>query len=181
MSIIDNHYAFFNNVLEEDIRKNILDYAETVTNDDTWIDCSYQDWHALQDTAWAVYEKVFHKLLAICDNPLNPYLDDFNSWNSFFRIQLKRVKPGFVRNNIHRDSDWKQMAVVIYLSNEGEGTKLYKTNDPSSYFHTVPFIPNTGIAHIPSETSWHDYDHNNKFTSDRITLMFLMADKRFYK
>lgn len=171
-------YSTIERVFCDDELKEIIEFVDTFQPGDHWLHAGHEPFTMLQDKAWEIFNDVYPDLK---DTP-----DKLNNMNvsendSFFRIQLKRLEPGFERNRIHRDSEWKQLVVVIYLSTEGDGTVLYKENDPTTVIKTIPFKQNSAYAHIPCDKSWHDFSHSSKYNKDRISIMFLLANKRFYK
>jgi hypothetical protein len=172
-------YVTIQNVFESKEFDLIKNYAKEFKPGDHFLNCKNEHFDLLQEKAWKIHSEIFDTLLSKTDRPLNPYIKD-KQRSSFFRIQLKRLRPGFTRNRIHRDSDWKQFVVVIYLSDQGTGTKLYKENNPSSHYKTIPFEPNSAYAHIPCSQSWHDFDHSIKFDKDRLSIMFILTDTRWY-
>lgn len=174
-------YAMIENVFNEHELIDVLDFVKDRDRGDKWLDSSCGDmWHLLQQKAWDIHDALYDVMKEKTVNPINPHVNE-EGRNSFFRIQLKRLEPGFERNAIHRDSEWKQFVVVTYLSDEGDGTYLYKENDPSTHYKTIPFVKNNAYAHIPCEKSWHDFAHPEHYKDDRISIMFLLADTRYYK
>ena len=173
-------YALIDEVFTASELYKILKDTFSYETGDYFLHSSNTNWELYQEKAWEIHDKVFNELFKLTENPNNKYLKLENR-TSFFRIQLKKLAPGFERNRIHTDSDWKQLVVVIYVSEEGEGTKLYKENDETTHYKTIPFKQNTAYAHIPCEQSWHDFEHPAIYKSDRTSLMFLLADTRYYK
>lgn len=171
-------YSTIEKVFDEEELKEMLEFVDTFQSGDHWLHAGHEPFVMLQDKAWEIFNDVYPDLKGTPDKLNNMKVSENDS---FFRIQLKRLRPGFERNRIHRDSDWKQLVVVIYLSTEGEGTTLYKENDPTTKIKTIPFKQNTAYAHIPCDKSWHDFSHPSKYDKDRITIMFLLAHKRYYK
>ena len=172
-------YAMIYDVFSEEDFNDILKHAYTLNNGETIPDETDPYWDKYQDKAAEIYDSVFDTLFKLTRNPINKYINDKNR-KSKFRIQFTVLQPGFIRNRIHRDADWKQLAIVVYFSDVGIGTMLYKENDPDTHYHTVPLVSNTAFCHIPSETSWHDFEHPDCYKEKRITLMFLLVDEEDY-
>lgn len=173
-------YVLLDSPFSDDEYKKVLAAAEVFPTGDFTLTCEHDLFSMLQDKAWEIFENVYPTLDRATDGKFKEMYEK-DGRDSFFKVMIKRLPPGFKRNRIHRDAEWKQLVVVIYLSDEGEGTKIYASEHVDSLVTTLPFKVNTGYATIPNETNWHDFDHSEQFNKDRITVMFMMADKRYYK
>lgn len=172
-------YAMIYDVFSPSEFDIILRYAEKFDRSEHILDENTEYYGLLQDKAWEIHSKIFDTLLELTSSPINQHISD-RKRKSKYKIQLTVLPPGFERNLIHRDAGWKQMAVVVYMSDQGDGTMLYRENDPNTYYRTIPFEPNTAFCHIPSETSWHDFHHPDTYEKNRITIMFLLVDEEDY-
>jgi len=135
--------------------------------------------NALQEIA---YETLFpvKELLDNCvSNAKNKHTCNLN--DSFFRILIKVMDPGTSHHSIHTDADWKQLTTIVYISNQGTGTKFYKGNTPESFATEVEWKQNRGYSFVPSKTSWHNFEHAENATEKRIVVMFTLANKRYHR
>jgi hypothetical protein len=173
-------YMLLDKVFSVSDYNKVLEFANTGEYGDNFLTCDCELFTMLQNKAWDLFNQLYPELSSVTNDKFSNDVDAKGN-NSFFRILIKKLPPGWKRNRIHRDSAWKQLVVVIYLSDQGIGTKIYANNNEDSLVTTLPFEPNTGYATIPNKTNWHDFDHPATFDKDRITLMFVMADKRYYK
>ena len=173
-------YVLIEDVFSADDYKNVLEFAKTLRYGDNLLNLDCNLFSMLQNKAWKMFAEIYPELSQVTDGIFSN-VTDAQGTDSFFRILIKKLAPGFDGHMIHRDAQWKQMVVVVYLNEQGMGTKLYSEDDAASLVKTLPFKPNTAFATIPNQTNWHDYEHPATFDEDRLTLMFMMADKRYYK
>ena len=138
----------------------------------------------LQDKAYDIVMPVFEQLKEITPYPSTQY--STAPEDTFFRIKIWALEPGFTHTaspdgtGIHCDDSWKQMTTVVYLSNKSAGTHLYRSNKQEDYAKTIDWEFNKGHSFISSKDSWHNFEHPKEFNESRVTLMFLLANKRYY-
>lgn len=184
MKIDFNHdelhpYAMIYDVFPPNEFGVILQYLEKFNCAEHILDETTEYYDLLQDTAWEIHSKIFDTLLELTPSPINQHISN-SERKSKYKIQVTVMQPGAASNRIHRDAGWKQTAMVVYMSDQGDGTMLYRENDPDSLYRTIPFKPNTAFCHIPSETSWHDFHHPEHYDKNRITILFLLVDEEDY-
>lgn len=100
---------------------------------------------------------------------------DYNQCN--FKVEFMNIEPDWSYNKIHTDAPWKAMTFVLGLSPEGTGTKLYTTNDYSSYVHTTQWNQNGGTAFCRADNTWHDYDSIGLHNTRRTVLLLWASDE----
>ena len=93
-----------------------------------------------------------------CNHSDNP---DDCFWNVLFVNHI----PGTIKEE-HRDSSWKLLSSVLYISDKGNGTTFVDNNNEKQ----IEWKPNRIVSFIPSENSWHKY--SNTLQSDRLTILF---------
>ena len=93
-----------------------------------------------------------------CNHSDNP---DDCFWNVLFVNHV----PGTIKEE-HRDSSWKLLSSVLYISDKGNGTTFVDNDNEKQ----IEWKPNRIVSFIPSENSWHKY--SNTLESDRLTILF---------
>lgn len=166
-------YAVVTDIFDTRDLQTFQQIASQAPMGDSWIENKDMDQYA-----WKLYHQIYPTLDRKTQDRNNCL--ECSTDASFFRIQIKKLEPGFKRNRIHTDSDWKQFVTVVYLDGQGLGTKLYDSNEGDPV-QVIPYVHNTGYSMIPNATSWHDFDHSADFTETRTTLMFILANRGFYK
>lgn len=96
-----------------------------------------------------------------------------NSFDSSFLFQPDDIKyeANFCRQGysypIHPDMKSKALSIVVFLSDLGDGTKLYKNTTSESYTHSIEWIPNKAFGFKRTDNTFHSFSAD---TSDRLTL-----------
>lgn len=88
------------------------------------------------------------------DRPLLPHNDDYDV--------LKKYGAGMLK-------------VLVYLGNDKDnyedwGTKLYQTNQRSSFSKEITYQPGDAFIFIPNKYTYHGTDFKNKLNNYRFTL-----------
>jgi hypothetical protein len=135
----------------------------------------------LQEKAWNTLYPTYVEL--------SKHTTDPSTWLStkpedvFFRIATMSLPSGHKHsggsNGVHLDDEWKQLTTIIYFSKESKGTDLYtsETGDPVK---NITWKFNKGYSFVPSKNSWHNFEHPEEIKSNRLTMMFIMCNKRYY-
>ena len=91
----------------------------------------------------------------------------------------------FIRNmetpethKIHRDSGWKMLSTILYLSDDGDGTMFFDS-ELGTNLEEVEWRPNRLVSFIPSSTSWHSFKNSGQIT--RSTIQFTLYNKEYSK
>ena len=84
----------------------------------------------------------------------------------FWNVLLVNHSPGTVKE-LHRDSSWKLLSSVLYISDNGNGTTFRNKLENEKQ---IEWKPIRVVSFIPSEDSWHKY--SNTLESDRLTVLF---------
>src|SRR5262249_8636147 len=75
---------------------------------------------------------------------------------SFVRLEYAQDVDGFWLDP-HTDVRAKRLPLLVYLSGEGElGTDLY--TPAGAHACRIPFVPNSGLAFVPHDVSWHGFE-----------------------
>lgn len=177
-----NPHAIISNIFTDSEISSIAEYTRSLNNNESlWLFADCPVWELLQDKAWEIFDKVYPSLDKITTQERNNILTCSES-DSFFRIEVKKLEPGFNHSHPHTDSPWKQFVTVLYIDGQGNGTKLYRSGEAGEKpVKVVPWKINTGYCAIPNEINWHDFDHPATFTEPRTTINLLLANKKWYK
>lgn len=84
----------------------------------------------------------------------------------FWNVLLVNHSPGTIKD-LHRDSSWKLLSSVLYVSDNGDGTTFRNKLENEIQ---IEWKPNRVVSFIPSDDSWHKY--SNTLESDRLTVLF---------
>ena len=155
-------------ILNQSNRAEEIDQCLSLSNTD-------KDFFVLmQDKAWTI-AKDYNILLEHTPHPHNK--TSAKPEDCYFKIQLKKLKPGF-SYRIHADSHTKHMTSVFYISDTGKGTDVY--DNDKNWHSNITWKKNKGYSFIPHVHSYHSYEHPIDFIEPRITIMFIYQNKRFY-
>jgi hypothetical protein len=74
---------------------------------------------------------------------------------TFLRIEYALDTDGFWLES-HTDIGVKKFTCFLYLDGAGDlGTDVYA--DAQTLFYRLPFVPNTALAFVPSDNTWHGF------------------------
>jgi hypothetical protein len=74
---------------------------------------------------------------------------------TFLRIEYAFDADGFWLEP-HTDIGVKKFTCFVYLDGTGDlGTDLYA--DAQTFAHRIPFVPNTALAFVPGDDTWHGF------------------------
>jgi hypothetical protein len=135
----------------------------------------------LQNKAWDMLYPTYLDLSRVTKGKSTCY--STKAEDVFFRIATMCLPPGHKHtggtNGVHLDDEWKQLTTIVYFSEESKGTDLY-TSETSEPVKNIGWKFNKGYSFIPSKYSWHNFEHPESIKSKRLTLMFIMCNKRYY-
>jgi|SRR6056300_815427 len=94
--------------------------------------------------------------------------EDFT--NTTVGVEYMNVGKGF-NYETHCDSSCKIFTIVLYISDRGNGTKLYSSKEV--FENEVEWKPNRAVGFYRSDNSWHSYYSD---INDRTTVN-IFADK----
>lgn len=96
--------------------------------------------------------------------------------NVFYNTQMSTLYPNS-NHGIHWDMGVKLMSLVVYMSEEGNGTRLYNTDKLSSFSKEVEWKINRCVGFFPKEDiTWHDFYNNTDH--DRNTLVLNLTSEK---
>lgn len=75
--------------------------------------------------------------------------------DEFITMSFTVCGVGYNYNRVHTDIEAKRVSTVVYLSDAGAGTRLYK--DPNTYHSRIDWKPNRAITFFRNDNTWHDY------------------------
>lgn len=91
-------------------------------------------------------------------------------------LEWRVVKPGY-ESIMHVDIPRKKLSIVVYISEEGDGTKLYCNDDDEDPAKVIPWKKNRAFIFArETEVTWHRFGCFTKDTP-RITFGFNLAHK----
>ena len=108
-------------------------------------------------------------------NKLSNLSDDLKDVE--FQIFLRAIDMP-MDGKIHRDTDWKMLTTMLYVSDVGDGTMFFDS-EYGTNIQEVEWRPNRLVSLIPSETSWHSYKNSSQIT--RNTVQYIMYNKEHTK
>lgn len=80
-------------------------------------------------------------------------------------------------NGIHVDASWKILSMLVYLSETGNGTRLYKVYEKDIQ-KIIEWRENGGVAFVNGENHWHEVGLNtNKGPRVIANIMFGEIEK----
>lgn len=173
-------YFLYEDFFENNLLTSIYEKYKSYNHSDRWITADEHELNAeLQSIA---YKKIFpiKKILdPYVTAPRNKYPCNIN--DSFFKIMIKVMDPGTSYDVIHTDAAWKQLTTLVYVSKQGTGTRLYKSDKEESFAKEVEWKQNRGFSFIPSNNSWHNFLHDPSASEKRIVVMFTLSNKTYYR
>lgn len=89
------------------------------------------------------------------------------------QVEFNVCGVGYNYDIIHTDAVNKVFSTVVYLSQDGSGTPLYRTKDKQSLAKTIEWKPNRALSFFRSDHSWHDFGCG-KFNEPRRTLTLVV-------
>lgn len=171
-------HVISDSLFNEDEYQRVLEFFDHLDTGDHWLTAAHDLFEVFQDRAWSLFP-LYKILLKDTHRPLNKR--PVSEADSFFRIHAKKWNPGQHHGKLHRDSSWKQMSTVVYVGNCGVGTKIYSGPKELTPNKIIDWKPNRAMTFIPNQDSWHDFGHPADSTSHRLSLIFLLANKKYYK
>jgi len=92
--------------------------------------------------------------------------------------EINICPPGYVYP-IHIDAPWKLCTFVWYLSEYGDGTHVYTSDNASDYVGEMEWKPNRVVTFTPEGGTYHSY--GNTKNVERITLNIILYDRKTHE
>lgn len=126
----------------------------------------------IEDKCWQLLD-LRNKLISFTEKPSCVLECNKNSseWDILYNVMAPQNKY-----KIHRDSDWKQLTVVVYTEGINLGTQFHISKTDDTVIHQIDWRPNRALIFVPAENTWHSYSNPSNLT--RNTVIMNLGNKK---
>jgi hypothetical protein len=117
-----------------------------------------------------VYELLERRFRILVDQTIDDYNIDLDETLMVFEYISC---PAGYEHAMHVDACEKFCSMVLYVSDEGDGTNIYKPN--KEYHSTIEWVPNNGLFFYRGNYTWHSYGST---VNHRDTINCILLDKK---
>lgn len=171
-------------IIDDVLDKNDFEIVQSISNE--WMKASAENVVNLNVKHFSLYKESFMftedaaKINEILLAKLIELTKIFNVENTFKEYFIEYVNCGKdYYYPVHRDSTEKIFTHVLYISKQGDGTRLYKSAKGKP-IKEIPWKENRILAFKPTINTWHDYysKTDNRITFNLVNINFEQNDKK---
>jgi len=92
-------------------------------------------------------------------------------------LEFAGAQPGYEHNKIHCDDGRKLLTCILYVSETGDGTRMYKSKNKNSLVKSSEWKTNRAFVFKRTDETWHDFGSSIDSIEPRLTLMMIVYKK----